>query len=610
MIQELRINGSIGEIDYFTYIVGEDVSKTIFYEDTPSQVRFFARGNEFIMNTQGVQYKGYGGNFCQYMFGVDKPPDDTVRKEVVNRLIMFGAYTGNEGNIVFTDNIEGIETFYKLFFLGHAVSNYYFLVTSDFKGSNKARQREILKAVGKFLKRTSLIEDEDCAKLIQGVRNSIREEHANIFIFKLIHRNNNELYSVFRDFYLQDRAIGMEKQLLLDEIVRKNNIDEYQMERMKIDVMYRHPENKTIVDEYRDILIDAGKHDMFHPSELARLRRLRTLGIRNNIPPILFDTLDTHLLRDRKFSDEYEPDYFKEARGVFENLFFKDPNLKKHIIKEDIVRLLKAKHTAHEKSDMAFEQIVLDAGKVCDELVRETNDFTIFEELSGILTYFDRYDNVSSLLNNIAFTEKMEITEDALRSLIGNKKEFDQLQQGLFEKIFAQQFLANRYITSFGKKRIDAIFRGLYRIISGDSSVRDVMTELKRLTDEERMYKFILKILKDRIKDIYPRLDTRSGRDGLRKEIETALAQKGLKTDVPERIFEKVVFDIKKEAFYINHVLPKVIQNRDMKTREDFLQNSGLDRFYIETLEKDYLRDKGLSFSVLEEILAEGSNAT
>jgi uncharacterized protein (TIGR04442 family) len=253
---------------------------------------------------------------------------------------------------------------------------------------------------------------------------------------------------------------------------------------------------------------------------------------------------------------------------------------------------------------MAFEQIVLDAGKACDELVRETNDFTIFEELSGILTYFDRYDNVSSLLNTIAFTEKADISEDILRSLMGNKKEFEQLQKSLFEKLFVHQFHANKYLTSFGRKRIDAVFSGMDRVLMGDSSVRDVMAELKKIADEEKMYRTVLKHLKDRLKDIYPRLDVKVGREEVRKELEADLSGRGILPGISEGIFEKVIIDVKKETFYLNRVLPKIMKNRDLKMREDFLQNSGLDRFYIETIERDYLRNKGISYSVMKEIIS------
>ena len=72
----------------------------------------------------------------------------------------------------------------------------------------------------------------------------------------------------------------------------------------------------------------------------------------------------------------------------------------------------------------------------------------------------------------------------------------------------------------------------------------------------------------------------------------------------------KTVIDIKKEAFYINHVFPKIVKTKDSSVREDFLENSGLDRFYVETLERNYLRNKGMPYSAVEEIFAESVTDT
>ncbi len=610
MIDELRIHGILGQTEFYTNIAGSDVSKTIFYEETPTYVRFFTRGNEFVITEDEVRYKGCGGSFCEYMFGVDKPMDDTTKRDVINRLIMFGAYLNENEKVVFTDNVEGAENFYRLLLQGNAVQNYYFLISSDYKGGYKKRQQSIVKAVGKFLKRTSLVSELDDVELMRAFMESLDEKNATVFIIKLIHKGNNMLYSYYRDFYAEDRILDANKEMFLEELIEKNNIDEYQVERIKIDVMYKHPDNKTVVDEYRDILVETADVDQLKHAEIARLKRLRTLGIRNNIPEVLFDTIDNQLLKGKKIAEGHEQDYLKDARGILENLFFKDPKLKKHIIKDDIVRLLRAKHTAHEQSEMGFEQIVLDAGKMCDEIVRETNDFTIFEELSRILTYFDRADNTSSLLNSIAFTEKFEITEDLLRSLIGNKKEFDELKDDLFRELFIKPLLQNKYLTSFGKKRIKTIYHGLKNVISGDASIKDVLMGLRKIGDEEKIYRITLLALSERIKEIYPRLESKTGRDEVRSEIESELDRKKVIRKIPKGIFDKTVIDIKKEAFYINHVFPKVVKTKDSSVREDFLENSGLDRFYVETLERNYMKNKGMPYAAVEEIFAESAAGT
>jgi len=603
MIDELRIHGSIGSVEFFTYVSGSDVSKTIFYEETPEHIRFFSRGNEFVITEQEIRYKGCGGSFCEYMFGVDKPLEDTFRKEVVNRLIMFGAYTGKDGRVVFTDNVEGSESIYRLMLQGHAVKNYYFLISSDFEGGYKKRQKAILRAVGKYLKRTPLESDVDDVELTRGFMESLNEENTTVFIIKLIHRSNNMLYNHFRDFYMEDRFIDENREMFLQNLIDKHGIDEYQVERIKIDVMYRHPDNKVVVDEYRDILIDSAGRDHLRPPEIARLKRLRTLAIRNNIPEVLFDTIDSQLLKGRKIVEGHEPEYLKEARGILENLFFKDAKLKKHIISDDIVRLLHARNEAHNASDMGFEQIVLDAGKMCDEMVRETNDFSIFEELSRILTYFDRFDNTSSLLNSIAFTDKFDITEDVVRSLIGNMKEFESLKPGLFRDLFITQLMANKYLTAYGRKRLTILYEGLGSIINGDSSVKDVMTRLRAVTNEERIYRLVLLTLNERIKDIHARLDTKSGRNEIRRELQAEFSKRRTVRKIPQAIFEKAVLDLKKEAYYIHHVFPRVLREKDLRLREDFLDNSGLDRFYVESLERRYFKQKGLPYTSVEEMM-------
>jgi len=44
----------------------------------------------------------------------------------------------------------------------------------------------------------------------------------------------------------------------------------------------------------------------------------------------------------------------------------------------------------------------------------------------------------------------------------------------------------------------------------------------------------------------------------------------------------------RKEAIYLHNLLPKIVAERDVSLREDFLDNSGLDRFYVEELEREY----------------------
>ena len=83
------LHGSIGPFEYFVFVAGANVSNTYCYEEAGPNIRFFSRGNEITLSPEGVHYKGTGGSFCEYMFGVEKPFKDLIKKEVLNRLVMF-----------------------------------------------------------------------------------------------------------------------------------------------------------------------------------------------------------------------------------------------------------------------------------------------------------------------------------------------------------------------------------------------------------------------------------------------------------------------------------------------------------------------------------------
>jgi len=595
MLKNISLHGKTGFIEFSVFVGGANISNTCFYEEGDSSIRFFSKGNELSITEGGIHYRGTGGSFCEYMFGVDKPFKDLIKRDVLNRLIMFGAFLNRNENLVFTNDISGSETFHRIFLLGHAVKNYYFFISSDNKEEPKKRQKHILQLTGKFLKRTSLIAEDRDDELLKGLIDSLREPASTVFVFKLVHRENLEFYRSFQRFYHEERSLSPEHEKLLQDIASRYHIDNYQQERMKIDCMYRHPENRAIIDEYRDILLDIYEKDTVEPSDRAKLHRLRTLSIRNNISSILFDTLDDLLLKGRKIHGTEESHYLIEARAILENLFFKSPSLKRHIIREDIAKLIRAKHISHQNNDATFNQILLDMGKACDDLARENNDLSAFEELSSIITYFDRYDNVQSILSRIAFMDNFEITEDAVRSLIGNKKEFDSLDKDLFRTLFIDDLLRNKYISSFGKRKIKRLYEGMERVLRNDASLKDIISELREIGEEERLYIHIRTVLKERLREVYTTSDIRERLPRIRKELIQECTARGIAESISDKLIDRVLLDLKKESYYLNTLLPEIIRSNNLDLREDFLSNSGLDRFYIEGIEQEYIGDEKLN---------------
>ena len=184
-----------------------------------------------------------------------------------------------------------------------------------------------------------------------------------------------------------------------DALADLHDLAPYQQERIKIDGMYKLAENKKVVDEYKDILIMVSETGEVNPSELAKLSRLRTLSIRLNIPNNLFDTLDELLLKDMQIIEVEEPDYIRETRAICEGFFLKTGELRGHVSPEDLIKLLKAKQRSMATRDPAFESLLLDTVRAGDEHARDTNDLTIMEGMSYVLTFFDRYDSAATTIS-------------------------------------------------------------------------------------------------------------------------------------------------------------------------------------------------------------------
>src|SRR5512143_2160550 len=119
MINDLRLHGVLGPVEYFAFVGGASAMSSYFYEEGPSSIRFFSRGNEFTIDEEGISYRGTGGSFCEYMFGVEKPFKDVMKRSIANRLIMFGAFLDENERVIFTNDAEGRESFHRLFLQGH-----------------------------------------------------------------------------------------------------------------------------------------------------------------------------------------------------------------------------------------------------------------------------------------------------------------------------------------------------------------------------------------------------------------------------------------------------------------------------------------------------------
>src|SRR5574337_812181 len=238
MIHEIKLHGKANEkLDYYVTITGADLSSRYCYECLPDGDRFFSGGNEFVIQHDGVSYTGTGGSLCEYMFGVDLPLKDLLRKDVSNRLVMYGAFYDRSDNITFTNSTSGKESFDHVFLTGNAVSNYYFFVHSPSMAEIKEIQRDLLRSIGKQLKRSTTVGSADDTALCREIFDAQGDPKALVFLFRLLNRHNKEYFNAFNTLYSEKKMLSSEAYTHLDGLAKKYNIIPYQQERIKIDGM-------------------------------------------------------------------------------------------------------------------------------------------------------------------------------------------------------------------------------------------------------------------------------------------------------------------------------------------------------------------------------------
>jgi uncharacterized protein (TIGR04442 family) len=185
---------------------------------------------------------------------------------------------------------------------------------------------------------------------------------------------------------------------------------------------------------------------------------------------------------------------------------------------------------------------------------------------------------------------------------------FEKLRRGLFQQLFIDPIVNNEYALAYGKKKLYALTLGLISIENNEASIADVTLSIALLNRHERAYFAMYRLARRRMANFYLELNTAEGRETFRREIKAEITHdehlKDLEEIITEPLLEEVITKIRLEAFYINQLLPKIIDEQDAKMRNDFLSNSGLDRFQIEELEHEYFEMRAFPPQLLEFIQA------
>lgn len=606
MHKDIRLHGLIGEqTEYFVMVAGNDAYQRYFFNivQEDDQLRIFSPGNEMLISPEGISYQGNGGNFCEYMFGVDQPSSDLSKPEIINRLVMYGAHSEEDGTVRFSDRTSGSDTYDNIFFEGNAVCNYFFFIHSNLLSRKlKNQQEELVKRLGKCIKRSEAVGIERDDALVSELYPLLNDDTSQLFVVKLINRYHREYRDLFRTLYFKNKKISDEDYSRLVAIATTHKIDRYQQERIRIDAMYRSPANKRIVDEYRNILLSCNTKGGISNLDNARLTRLKTLSVRNKIPGALFYTLDEMLKKGRNLKNDQEHDYIAATREILEGIFFREIEIESRIDRDDMLKLIQAKKRAMENRDHTFDQLMLDASKKCDEKIRDGADTSLLDGFSYVITYLDRFDTVSNLISQLAFMENVRINEEMLRSLLEHKAAFDNLNDGCFQELFIGELYANAYLGCFGRRKVKSLMEGLAAIEARRSTIEELHHQLIDIDQEERIAIILLELVRDRIRNFYSKFTTKADQEALRREVVEELKTKKRIADVPDHLFSETIFTIKKEAMYLHSLLPQIVAERNVGLREDFLENSGLDRFYVEELEREYYTKNDLDLEDLYKI--------
>ncbi len=613
MLQAIVHQGLINDtIEYFATVTGRSLDRRFFFEQlddaSGGQIRYFGGGSEITLRPDEVQFSGNGGMFSEYMFGGHFPVQDLLNDDVVNRLVFFGGiYDTEKRELSFTNQTRGSESYEDLFLHGNAVSNYFFFIDDRGKHTSVAeRQEATLRLVGRLLKRSKRVGGGNFLALAHELLETLGEPDSTIFLVRIVHRQHQKLYERCKSTYARNRAIAE-----LAEVTKNDEeqIAAYQKERIQIDVIYHHPDNQELIDEYKRVLAVCGE-GRIGPSERARLMRLRTLSLRNEVPLSIFDTLEEIVLHEDASAEARmptfeEPEHIQSTREILEG-FLLGRTINKRLSPNDMVQLVENKQKAVANRDQTFEEILLETGRLIDERARTEEDYERLESFGELITFFDRFDHTTTLVNKLAFMDDVELSQEQIRSILGNMHVFDGLRRGIFQSLFIDPIIANEYTLAYGRKKLFALVLGLLGIDNNEATLAGVTNEIRVINHQERAYFELYKLARRRMSTFYLELNTTEGRETFRKEIAHEVSRDAdlgeLQAIITDELIDEVITKIRLEAFYINQLLPRIIDDQDPELRNDFLQNSGLDRFQVEELESEYFEMRAFPPELLQVI--------
>lgn len=602
MLKDIRLHGEITpEVDFFAVLAGEKLAVTHFYEigegAAGREASFFLAGSYFKLDQKGIAFSGTGGAVSEYMFGSPMPLNDLGHKEISNRLVVFGTYAGTagQGRLEFTPNVSGVVSYRDLFLEGNALGNLFFLIKTPWPYSVRRTQEVLLKTLGRRLKRSPHPGAGNDSELAAEILKELSEPDATLLLLRLAHRPHRQFYDFVRGYYLKEGEWGEPQERFVTVLADELGIEQYQRKRIAIDILYKAERNRPILDEYKDILVSALEAPLSEAA-LGRINTLRGMAVRHGLPPTLFDTLDGLLPTAAAARGQAEAPYLRRVREILLGLFEATEAEEKRLQPNEVAELLSAKQRAHHGHDNGFEQVLLDTGRRLDEYTAETEDYQPFETFSELLTYLDRLDNAEAVVSHLVYMEHASISEEKVRSLLGNREAFETLEAGLFQRLVVDEALKNPYALGYGKRKLSVLLAGLQRVERGEQTCAEVAARVERLAKEEQLHERLYGGIRRRLKQFYFNLSNPAHVRLLQADLEAETLKQGhwAEGSLPPGAFDTALEQVQRETEYLNNIYPRILAGADQGIRDQFLSESHLDLYKVEELEREYRQAHGL----------------
>ncbi len=597
MIKDIRLHGFVSgtneRYEYFTTVIGQGLHTHFFNEqnqnETGSHDRFFLSGNEIIIHSDRIYHRGNGGTFCEYMFGMELPIKDLIKPEVNNRLVMYGARYDEAGErIVFTNNTTGQESINKTFEEGHAFANYYFFIAGDIQGDLKTVQETLLRFTGKTLKRFDLSLDKDGGFLAQKLYQEINIPRWTVVIVKLVDCFAQDYYKKFAESYKNGQSNLPQVKQQFEALANRYQLSREKRDRLELDIIEKQVENRSLIDEYKETL--AMHHNSSQEQTLLfKCSRLRTLASRRQIPIEIFDQLDQII--KQPVEENSLPDFILSLQDCTNKIFSQESDYQ--LTESDLAILLEARTKALLHHYGKFDDILMELGS--GQSGRKAELFSI------IVAHLERFQSAYEIVNSVAFIDDYELTEEELYLLARSQDVIDNIKEGFFEKLVFCNLERQQYLNRYGRERLRKLKECTKAIILGELLADEVITIIQTINSQARLRRILDTQLQECVRDIYKEPLSKIEQETLRNQLSTKLNQQGLISGlIPEELFASSLFALREEYLYIDELLPQIVANRDRQLRDDFLENSDLDRFRTEELEQQYFRSFKVSNDTLE----------